>query len=145
MVIKTCYNVLGMSLNPMVFCHSPDTCNNKYSFSQNIFPVSANCFFIAHKFEFITIGIRPFTQNQSGILYKTYKRYLTCIQHFQVFGLLSWYSQNHIKQQVLNQIGSLFAALMQTSSQNTTLFATTSIYIYIQNSVHRHSVHLPSH
>lgn len=31
---------------------------------------------------FITIGIRPFTQNQSGILYKTYKRYLTYFQHF---------------------------------------------------------------
>lgn len=45
----------------------------------------------------------------------------------------------------MNKIGSLFAASMQTSSQNTTLFATTSIYIYIQNPVHLQSVHLPSH
>lgn len=45
----------------------------------------------------------------------------------------------------MNKIGSLFTASMQTSSQNTIIFATTSIYIYIQNLVHPHSVCFPSH
>lgn len=43
----------------------------------------------------------------------------------------------------MNKIGSLFTASMQTSSQNTTIFATTSIYTYIQNLVHPHSVCFP--
>lgn len=66
----------------MVLYHSPSI-YNKYTFSQNTFPISANCFFIAHiNLNPLQLIIETFTQNHiQDILYKTYKRYLKLVSN----------------------------------------------------------------